>query len=331
MLKEKIINRKDSFTSASSIPMKIFLHPQLVESLQQGRLIPFHVQISLTNICNLSCSWCSCADRNRKDELDFGRIKRFFGTVRKLGARAVTITGGGEPLLHRDINKILQFVGEECGIKIGLVTNGTSFRRISPESFKHITWCRISHSDTYEQNGKLFESYDYAVEHGEGVDFSFSYVLTRDVNEENLCNIVTYANAHDFTHIRLVQDLYLTEEIDLEPAKRIFNERGIDDSLVIYQDRKISTRGRKHCYISLLKPQIAANGKIYPCCGVQYALKGTKRDFPEKMQMGDMEEIEELVRSNRIFDGSVCMHCYYDNYNWMLERLINPIEHNDFI
>ena len=324
-------NKKDSFTSADNLPIKIFLDPEIINEFQKNKIIPIHLQLSPTNLCNLSCPWCSCANRQKTDSIDYIRLIKFIKKADELGTKAITITGGGEPVLYHHINDLIAFLGKETNIKIGLVTNGTSFSKLNKENFHYLTWCRISHGDIYVQNDNLWKSYNYAISNGPKVDWSFSYVLSEKTNEKNLKNIVTYANEHDFTHIRIVPDLYLTKKMDLEPVKKLLKNNKISDHLIIYQSGKGYTAGQKECYISLLKPFIASDGKIYPCCGVQYALDKNKRDFPIEMQMGDLEDFEKIIKTRGIFNGSKCKFCYYNDYNWIIKRLTAPIQHKEFV
>ena len=104
----------------------------------------------------------------------------------------------------------------------------------------------------------------------------------------------------------------------------------VDDSKVIYQGRKDSTRGTKDCYISLLKPVIGPEG-IFPCCGSQYSIQGQPRDMVNKMKMGDIKDLAEILDNQKHFDGSVCDTCYYSQYNESLSKLKNKPKHINFI
>jgi len=57
------MNKKDSYTAADAFPIKVLKN----SILQNGKIKPFHIQLYPTNVCNLNCSFCSCANRNRND------------------------------------------------------------------------------------------------------------------------------------------------------------------------------------------------------------------------------------------------------------------------
>jgi hypothetical protein len=145
--------------------------------------------------------------------------------------------------------------------------------------------------------------------------------------------MVLFANENDFSHVRIVSDIL--SDIDYSGGmfaiQKHLEEKGIDQSLVIYQNRSIWEKGTKNCYISLLKPVISADGKIYPCCGAQYAIKGEEGNLPDVMCMGGIEDFTKIFENNIPFNGSVCDKCYYTDYNKALDVLLNGINHKEFV
>ena len=140
--------KNNSFTAASSIPYKIIINDGIVSDVKHHSIKPIHIQLNPTNTCNFKCSFCSCKNRNVGEELDFKRLKETIEKFYKLGTRAITITGGGEPLCYSHINDFFQLIiNEYDDIKIGLTTNGVLLPKLNNEYFKRLTWCRISVSD----------------------------------------------------------------------------------------------------------------------------------------------------------------------------------------
>ena len=105
----------------------------------------------------------------------------------------------------------------------------------------------------------------------------------------------------------------------------------VKDKLVIYQGRKDYVKGHKKCLISLLKPVVSPDGKLYPCCGVQYALINTSKDYEKSMCMGDAKDIDKLYKEQKCFDGRFCVRCYYSSYNHALNILVSELQHGEFI
>lgn len=79
------------------------------------------VAIEITNACNLNCQVC-LNDKNSQIYLRFSKIKEVVDEAKSLGVEAIRITGG-EPLLHKDIVKILEYIKSK-GFYLISNTNG---------------------------------------------------------------------------------------------------------------------------------------------------------------------------------------------------------------
>ena len=316
---------KTSYSAAGEFPLKVVLNENIRNSLSNGGMIPMtHIQLIPTNKCNLNCPWCSCSERDKTQELTVGQIYDVMSDAKDCGCEACTITGGGEPLLHPEINRIISDI-HMLGIEVGLVTNGTQFDKLLPETYDYITWIRISSGDHRSFWEKPILE---AVECGKNVDWAFSHVVSKEPNLNVLIPLIEFANKHNFTHVRLVPNLFDLESVDVTKLKDAFQSLGLDDSRVNYQNRQIYTKGVKDCLISLLKPVIGADGKIYACCGIQYAFPEEHRDLVKPM--GDYTELKRIYLQQENFDGSQCVKCYYNHYNTLLGTMKKDIKHKRF-
>ena len=149
---KKNIDIKTSFTAADSIPIKVLLDKDIIHHASaHNKLIPIHIQFLPTNKCNLKCEFCSCSERNKSQEIDFDKAKRIINKCKQLGTKAVTITGGGEPLLYDKFNELIDYFSDK-EIQIGLVSNGLLLDRADQAVLNKVTWCRISNSDERKFN-----------------------------------------------------------------------------------------------------------------------------------------------------------------------------------
>ena len=313
-----------SFTAASTYPVKLLQNAGVVNPC--GHVLPYHLQLYPTNRCNLNCAFCSCSERDKRQELSIQEITKILAAFQRLGTRACTITGGGEPLLHSHFNDIL-VAAEFNHIKVGLVTNGTVIDRLDSH---YPTWIRISLSDGRLLDDAYYDAVGRACSRYTS-DWSFSYVLTAEPDYDKLRRAVTFAAAHNFTHVRIVADLFDTDCVPDMGAVRgeIGDIPGAD--LIIYQGRKDATRGRERCWMSLMKPTIAADGRVWPCCGAQYAINNETHGLPESMCMGSWEEYATRVRKQDYFRGDICDRCYYNAMNDVLEQMVLPLKHVEFV
>lgn len=315
-------NIKASYTAASVFPAKLLKQEELLGKAKNGYLPPLHAQIIPTNVCNLDCSFCSYDDRQKGLSMNYDTLTGVIDTLAKYGGKAVTWTGGGEPLLYPEINNALRYAASQ-GIESGLVSNGTRMDWLEKQDA--LTWVRISISDDRQLD---FDSIERAVRRNPDTDWAFSYVLTASPSYANLNQVINFANEHDFTHVRVVSDLLdLGRVPNMQDVKQsvIF-----DDSKVIYQGRKEYTSGAKDCHISLLKPMISPEG-VFPCCGTVYAIAGQEKKHVDEMKMGELSELENIIKEQKRFDGSICDKCYYDDYNGALGLIMDEVEHENFV
>lgn len=320
--------RVTSFTAAGIYPAKVLQNKDII---RDGKIVPYHVQLNPTNRCNLKCKFCSCRNRQREEELSSAEILEIMRTYRHLGCESVTVTGGGEPLLHKEVNKVMRLINN-LGISIGLVTNGMFFHLLAHDIFHYITWSRISFDDTRLFNASFERGLEEAVNKGKTVDWAFSYVVSSKPNIQNLVDCIKFANEHDFSHVRIVSNLLDLENVpSMEFIKECLIGHNLDTEIVIYQGRKNYTLGRERCLISLLKPVVSARGELFPCCGVQYALKEPSLDYESAMCMGTAKDIEETYENQKHFDGSICTRCYYTDYNDALDILTLDVQHLEFV
>lgn len=328
-----------SYSSANVFPLKIFINKEILESCRyNNRVIPMHTQMNWTNRCNFNCEMCSCSEREKSLELSSRKVKQINSTLAYLGCKAYTVTGGGEPTLHKNYDDLILDL-LDYDISIGLVTNGTNLGNL--KTVNDLVWCRISASDYLPQQlSNLNMSVTDWLRHirnsvldNTDVDWAFSYVVGRNPDLTLIERMIKFAEFYEFTHVRLVNDIFIADELETQ-MKRIRNylhSKMINDDKVNYQFRSDWNKGYSPCYISLLKPVIGADGYVYPCCGTQYALDNPSRDYEMRMRMGKYNQITDIYERQLFFDGSMCSKCYYNHYNKAIDVLLHGLKHEEFI
>jgi GTP 3',8-cyclase len=113
-----------SRTGSSEVPHSAFSAPRLVDTF--GR-IHNNLRISVTDRCNLRCTYCMPEDvtfRPKAELLTFEEIAQFVRVAGRLGVNKVRLTGG-EPLVRRDLHKLVRLLNDLPAIDdLGLTTNG---------------------------------------------------------------------------------------------------------------------------------------------------------------------------------------------------------------
>src|SRR3989344_1081482 len=138
---------------------KIFHHPEKIESIVTGNVTaPVSVRIKPTNICNHGCFYCTYADRrgggkssfsgiheetNVRDSIPREKMMEILDDFSEIGVKAITYSGGGEPLLYKYIQETLETTLKK-GIDLAMITHGQFLMDSKAESLRHAKWVRIS-------------------------------------------------------------------------------------------------------------------------------------------------------------------------------------------
>ena len=84
-----------------------------VLSVAEGKPVPLVVNFAITSRCPCNCWHCSFSDRNKKDGMTLKELKGAIQSVLELGTSVIGITGG-EPLLRKDLEQIIESIGERA-------------------------------------------------------------------------------------------------------------------------------------------------------------------------------------------------------------------------
>src|SRR5438309_6364061 len=86
-----------------------------------------NLRISVTDRCNLRCTYCMPEEVvfvDRAELLSFEEIVHFVRVAAPLGIDKIRLTGG-EPLMRRDLPRLVRMIAAIEGIRdVGLTTNG---------------------------------------------------------------------------------------------------------------------------------------------------------------------------------------------------------------
>lgn len=133
--------------------LKIFNFDSKLKDFLNGKLSsPIHIRLKPTNKCNHRCSYCCFRNKklflsqlfNEKDEIPREKMKEIVRDLGRMEVKAVTFSGGGEPLCYPYITETVTGLIKR-GIKVGVLTNGSLLQgEIAKVLGTHATWVRIS-------------------------------------------------------------------------------------------------------------------------------------------------------------------------------------------
>jgi cyclic pyranopterin phosphate synthase len=176
-----------------------------------------NLRISVTDRCNLRCVYCMPEEvvfMRKSELLTFEEITRFVTIMAPHGIDKIRLTGG-EPLLRRDLPRLVQMLSTIPGIKdIGLTTNGlllpefarqladAGLRRINvsldtldPERFR-----QLSRRDGLE---RVVDGILAACKAG-FAPVKINAVIMRGINDQDVVPLARFAREHGL-HMRFIE------------------------------------------------------------------------------------------------------------------------------
>lgn len=163
--------------------LKFLAYGDHVNALRnQSVVAPVHIRIKPINHCNHNCWYCAYRvgdlqlgeDMNLEDRIPEAKMDEIVEDVIAMGVKAVTFSGGGEPLLYKSLPKVVTRLAEG-GVKVATLTNGANLKGKMAEAFAaHGTWVRVS-----------VDAWDDA-----------SYAKSRDIADGNFTKLI--ANLRNF-------------------------------------------------------------------------------------------------------------------------------------
>lgn len=135
--------------------LKIFHEKEKIDSLpaEKSRILPpVHVRVKPTNVCNHGCSYCSYRRDNtqlgkdmvKKDQIPREKMLEIVADFADMGVKAVTFSGGGEPLVYPHIIDTIEALSR-TDIRFATLTNGARLSGDVARIFsERATWIRVS-------------------------------------------------------------------------------------------------------------------------------------------------------------------------------------------
>lgn len=316
---------------------KMLQHCEVLNSIQnKKKWKPVTFQLVPTAACDFNCSFCSVRNRDKTKSLPFKWIVKALKDFKKLGAKALEITGGGSPLLYPKINEIIG-LAYKLGYDIGIISNSMNpAKYLSKESAEKLTWYRASLS-AWENLPDEKIKYDFSIiPHGR---LSFSYIINAQTTKKTLENIAELVRKRpDVKFVRIAPDCLdkdlirnfkkrwygVIEEID--PQEKFFFKE-ISGNYTPYKD---------FCAVGMIRPYVCEDGNIYACSSF---LLRNRRLEPEWI-IGHILDVKGMYRRcNKLFKEKgipyevpidKCYHCLLCNNNKFLHTVVREMCDKNF-
>ena len=332
---------------------KVFYHPDRVAELKSGgRPFPVTIEMDLTNNCNHRCSFCFYAEHLAVDRSSIATevAIRTLTDLKRNGARGVSFTGGGEPMIHKDFTTILSHA-RDIGLDCGLITNGSAITPKNVELLaKKLSWIRVSAAGgTREHYAKVqgIDHFDRVMqniamlkENKDRLNSTINIGVRMLVTPDNLHSCHSLAETiapTNINYIQLAPDQFTNDEgafWNSEETQKEFTAVKealatsetdlLSSGYVWYQDQ---VEKPQRCYAHFFQIAILAEGHVTFCKNARGA---------EKFYIGNVNEqsIEDIWAETATKDiekwvkPSNCgLYCKHIQMNLALEEACNP--HSD--
>ncbi|HEX3578834.1 MAG TPA: radical SAM protein, partial [Thermoanaerobaculia bacterium] len=90
---------------------------------------PVHAELDLTDRCNVACYFCNQQDLRTKEQIPIQKTTELIDELASTGLRSVRLSGGGDPLFHREINDVLAHLAKRNIVVDNVTTNGVALGR----------------------------------------------------------------------------------------------------------------------------------------------------------------------------------------------------------
>jgi len=347
--------------------LKIFAHPDKLSAIKRGEITaPIYVRIKPTNACNHDCSYChygsgqylNLKGAESRHQIPWEKLKEVIDDLGSIGTKAVTFSGGGEPLYYKNIADAMKLV-KKYNMDLSIITNGHFLKDEKADILKDAKWVRISlDSATAATYSKLrnisltaFDEVcknisDFAKTKNEKCELGINFVVNSDNCSEvyeagillhdigvnhikftaRICNDVL--EYHNPIKDIVIQQIHRLKNKLEKPGFSIINLYEHDfDNCAIFQ-RKYS-----RCYINEIVTVVAADSKIYYCHDKAYLNNGIIGD----LQNVSFKDIWFSKKTKELFEkfnpmNECCHHCVFDDRNLLLNRFFSIREdHINFI
>ncbi|GFI30290.1 antilisterial bacteriocin subtilosin biosynthesis protein AlbA [Lachnospiraceae bacterium] len=333
--------------------LKIFAHAQALNEVGEGkRISPIYIRMKPTNYCNHKCYYCSYADSalglrdsvNKQDQIPWEKMQEIISDISDMGVKAVTFSGGGEPLVYPYIVEAMQRI-LDADIDLSIITNGQLLKGERAEVLAKAKWVRISfdsaNAETYAKVRQLpLEAFDevcgnirqFARIKNHNCELGVNFVINHE-NADQVYEMAKLMKSLGANHIkytaRVTKDLFAyhepfkenaikqvhqaKEELE-EQGFRVINKYESDfDSVLVFH------RCYEKCYVNRIFTVIAADSKVYFCHDKAYVSEGAvgdlkARSFKELWFSDDVMQRYEEFNAQKECNH----HCVYDDRNELL-------------
>ncbi|MCL5238001.1 MAG: radical SAM protein [Nitrospirae bacterium] len=348
---------------------KLIWHLDRVHAWQVQRVIPpIYVEISPVSFCNHRCVFCGVDfAMQKKQQLDTGILCERLKEMGSLGVKSIMYAGEGEPLLHKDLPRIIS-VTKKSGIDVAITTNGSlGNSQIWTEILPYLAWIKFSvdagtaavYSKVHKVAANFFDKTLYSIKQAVHIKNEKKLDVTIGVQfliiEENITDIrnalelfssfgIDYFVLKPYSlHPKMLKkrDITYTQDI-INGVQSIADEYRAQHGMHVVLRKsalemyKKGTKDFKHCYALPFWGYISANGDFYTCSvfigDERFGAGNIYADDMQTVLFGQRRENSIEFGSNGLAIKDECrVNCRMARVNEFLEFLNDRPRHINFV
>lgn len=338
--------------------LKPFRFADRIAALAEGRpAAPIHVRIKPTNRCNHSCWYCAY----RADNLQLGESMDLADTIPEskmfeivedlivMGVRAVTFSGGGEPLLYKPLPEVVRRLATN-GIQVATLTNGSNLRGPMADAFaEYGTWVRVSMDGWNDESyaaarsvrgnaySRIIDNLRAFVTRRSACALGVSFIVTQN-NVTHLYDVCALLKGIGVGHVKISAAVVSNDAaetaryhyaIAAEARSQIARARELVDESFAVLDHYHETEERfeksyRTCPAARLLTVIGADCEIYVCQDKAYTETGRLGSIRERRFADVWSAPETRVRLSELDPSQDCRHhCVSHRKNMLLTDFLS--------
>ncbi len=269
-----------------------------------GSKAPITADIFLTTICNNACSYCTYkrqgGEISPQEYISFENFKFYISILLGLGVKGIILTGGGEPSLNPDFEKITNWL-EENNIPYGINTNFNIFKYCNPNYLK-ISLDGYDEKSYFEMRGvnaysKVISNIKLFIQYKK--ENSIRSKIGLQILVKNAADILNFYEAHkhlevDYFNFRPNEDKnnkYLDAELNLI-LQNLEYLKSLDNRIIINYKWHYLKDNKSQCLAHWSQFAIDTQGNVLFCCHKPQEIIGhiTDKDILQKHHLAKLNK-----------------------------------------
>lgn len=347
--------------------LKFLRFGEHIHAIEKGEAVaPLHIRVKPINHCNHKCWYCAYRtddlllgnEMSEKDTIPEEKMLTLAHEFVDMGVKAVTFSGGGEPLLYKPLPEIIKVLADG-DIRVAALTNGSNLKGRVADSFaQYGTWVRIS-LDAWDDASyiksrgakntdftKLIENIRAFTSRDTKCVLGVSFIVGYD-NHKHLTEVCSLLKDCGVDHVKVSGAVVSNDsagnnvyhrKIKDEVARQIFAAQSLADSsfTILNHYHDLEERFEKHyhsCSFLQYLTVIGADQYVYTCQDKAYTESGRMGSIADRT-FKDFWFSDENLQFLKSFDPSVKCghHCVSHSKNLAINEYISlDKEHSYFV